>query len=105
MNYVFEDNRHLRKFFHQHPDYQAIIYQDVAHRLTRLIEESSPKIKMVRQFKHHGLKIYEYKIICDKSLTCRVAYTLDKETITVFFISETIIKNQFCQLLGKTELV
>lgn len=105
MNITYDENRHLRKFFHVHEQYQEIIFQDVRERLPRLIATQSVKIKTARQLQHNGLKIYEYKIIAAKDAVFRLAYTYSDNTINVIYISQTIIKHQFCKLLEKTELV
>lgn len=101
----YDDNRHLRNFFQQHHQFETVIRNDIKERLPKLILQNSPKIKTAYSLRCHGDKIYEYKIIADKQLTCRVAYTYKNQTIKIIFISETIIKRQFCQLLAKTELV
>ncbi|WP_146143507.1 hypothetical protein [Photobacterium phosphoreum] len=95
----------MRKFFHLHEQYQAVIYQDVRERLPQLIAIQSAKIKTARQLRNDGLKIYEYKIITAKDAVFRLAYTYFNDTINVIYISQTIIKHQFCKLLEKTELV
>lgn len=105
MNITYSENRHLRKFFHLHEQYQAIIHQDVRDRLPKLIISQSVKIKMARQLRNDGLKIYEYKIVAAKDAVFRLAYTYSNDTINVIYISQTIIKHQFCKLLEKTELV
>lgn len=105
MNITYSENRHLRKFFHLHEQYQAIIYQDVRDRLPKLIISQSVKIKTARQLRNNGLKIYEYKIVAAKDAVFRLAYTYSNDTINVIYISQTIIKHQFCKLLEKTELV
>ncbi|PSU72969.1 hypothetical protein C9J22_03235 [Photobacterium phosphoreum] len=105
MNITYSENRHLRKFFHLHEQYQSVIYQDVRERLPQLIAIQSAKIKTARQLRNDGLKIYEYKIIAAKDAVFRLAYTYFNDTINVIFISQTIIKHQFCKLLEKTELV
>lgn len=105
MNIIYSENRHLRKFFHLHEQYQAIIYQDVRERLPNLIVNQSAKIKTARQLRCNGLKIYEYKIVAAKDAVFRLAYTYFNNTINVIYISQTIIKHQFCKLLEKTELV
>ncbi|PSU75077.1 hypothetical protein C9J21_08125 [Photobacterium phosphoreum] len=105
MNITYSENRHLRKFFHLHEQYQAVIYQDVRERLPQLIAIQSAKIKTARQLRNDGLKIYEYKIITAKDAVFRLAYTYFNDTINVIYISQTIIKHQFCKLLEKTELV
>ncbi|MBY3788028.1 hypothetical protein [Photobacterium carnosum] len=105
MNITYSENRHLRKFFHLHEQYQTIIYQDVRERLPLLIASQSIKIKTARQFRCGGLKIYEYKIVAAKDAVFRLAYTYLNDTINVIYISQTIIKHQFCKLLEKTELV
>lgn len=105
MNITYSENRHLRKFFHLREQYQTIIYQDVRERLPLLIASQSIKIKTVRQFRCGGLKIYEYKIVAVKDAVFRLAYTYLNDTINVIYISQTIIKHQFCKLLEKTELV
>ncbi|SKC31018.1 hypothetical protein CZ809_00496 [Photobacterium piscicola] len=105
MNITYSENRHLRKFFHLHNQYQAIICQDVRERLSQLIIQRSEKIKTARQLRCGGLRIFEYKIVVAKDAVFRLAYTYFNNTINVIFISQTIIKNQFCKLLEKTELV
>ncbi|MCD9463787.1 hypothetical protein [Photobacterium phosphoreum] len=105
MNITYSENRHLRKFFHLHEQYQSVIYQDVRERLPQLITIQSAKIKTARQLRNDGLKIYEYKIIAAKDAVFRLAYTYFNDTINVIYISQTIIKHQFCKLLEKTELV
>ena len=105
MNITYSENRHLRKFFHLHEQYQSVIYQDVRERLPQLITIQSAKIKTARQLRNDGLKIYEYKIIAAKDAVFRLAYTYFNDTIHVIYISQTIIKHQFCKLLEKTELV
>ncbi|OBU41561.1 hypothetical protein CTM76_13940 [Photobacterium phosphoreum] len=105
MNITYSENRHLRKFFHLHEQYQSVIYQDVRERLPQLIAIQSAKIKPARQLRNDGLKIYEYKIIAAKDAVFRLAYTYFNDTINVIYISQTIIKHQFCKLLEKTELV
>ena len=105
MNITYSENRHLRKFFHLHEQYQAVIYQDVRERLPQLIVTQSAKIKTARQLRNDGLKIYEYKIVAAKDAVFRLAYTYFNDTINVIYISQTIIKHQFCKLLEKTELV
>lgn len=105
MNVIYDDNRHLRSFFHQYPQEENIIRQDIATRLPALITENSPKIKIAYSLKHQSKKIYEYKIVASKNLTCRVAYVYENRIISIIFISETIIKRQFCHLLANTELV
>ena len=105
MNITYSENRHLRKFFHLHEQYQSVIYQDVRGRLPQLIAIQSAKIKTARQLRNDGLKIYEYKIIAAKDAVFRLAYTYFNDTINVIYISQTIIKHQFCKLLEKTELV
>lgn len=105
MNVVYDDNRHLKSFFQHNQQDEAAVCRDIATRLPHLIAENSPKIKTAYSLRHHGKKIYEYKVIASKNLTCRVAYIHDSQTITVIFISETLIKRQFCHLLANTELV
>ncbi|WP_413505411.1 hypothetical protein [Photobacterium phosphoreum] len=105
MNITYSENRHLRKFFHLHEQYQSVIYQDVRERLPQLIAIQSAKIKTARQLRNDGLKIYEYKIIAANDAVFRLAYTYFNDTINVIYISQTIIKHQFCKLLEKTELV
>ncbi|MCD9465649.1 hypothetical protein [Photobacterium iliopiscarium] len=105
MNITYSENRHLRKLFHLHAQYQAIIYQDVRERLPLLISSQSIKIKTVRQLRNNCLKIYEYKIVAAKDAVFRLAYTYFNDTINVIYISQTIIKPQFCKLLEKTDLV
>ncbi|OBU22984.1 hypothetical protein [Photobacterium aquimaris] len=105
MNITYSENRHLRKFFHLQQQYQEIIYKDVRERLPHLILTQSAKIKTARQLRNHGLRIYEYKIVAAKDAVFRLAYTYFNDTINVIYISQTIIKHQFCQLLEKTELV
>ncbi len=105
MNITYSENRHLRKFFHLHEQYQAIIYRDVRERLPQLIATQSVKIKTARQLRCAGFKIYEYKIVAAKDAVFRLAYTYCNDTINVIYISQTIIKHQFCKLLEKTELV
>ncbi|WP_279129518.1 hypothetical protein [Photobacterium phosphoreum] len=105
MNITYSENRHLRKFFYLHEQYQSVIYQDVRERLPQLIAIQSAKIKTARQLRNDGLKIYEYKIIAAKDAVFRLAYTYFNDTINVIYISQTIIKHQFCKLLEKTELV
>lgn len=105
MNITYSENRHLRKFFHLHEQYQSVIYQDVRERLPQLITIQSAKIKTARQLRNDGLKIYEYKIIAAKDAVFRLAYTYFNDTINVIYISQTIIKHHFCKLLEKTELV
>lgn len=105
MNITYSENRHLRKFFHLHEQYQSVIYQDVRERLPQLIAIQSAKIKTARQLRNDGLKIHEYKIIAAKDAVFRLAYTYFNDTINVIYISQTIIKHQFCKLLEKTELV
>ena len=105
MNITYSENRHLRKFFHLHEQYQSVIYQDVRERLPQLIAIQSAKINTARQLRNDGLKIYEYKIIAAKDAVFRLAYTYFNDTINVIYISQTTIKHQFCKLLEKTELV
>ncbi|MEC6830546.1 hypothetical protein VXS06_02060 [Photobacterium toruni] len=105
MNIIYSENRHLRKFFHLHEQYQSIICKDVRERLPKLIIAQSAKIKTAKQFRNNGLKIYEYKIIAAKDAVFRLAYTYSNDTINVIYISQTIIKQQFCKLLENTELV
>ena len=105
MNITYSENRHLRKLFHLHNQYQVIICQDVRERLPQLIIQRSEKIKTARQLRNDGLKIYEYKIIAAKDAVFRLAYTYFYDTINVIYISQTIIKHQICKLLEKTELV
>ena len=105
MNITYSENRHLRKFFYLHTQYQAVIYQDVRERLSYLIINRSDKIKTARQFRCGGLKIYEYKIVAAKDAVFRLAYTYFNDIINVIYISQTIIKHQFCKLLEKTDLV
>lgn len=100
----YDNNQHLVKFFYQHKPYEMAIRDDIEKRLPCLIAAKSPKIKLAKPLEFKGNKIYEYKIIVDKLFTCRVAYIYQNQTITVIFISETIIKYQFCQLLANTEL-
>ena len=79
MNITYSENRHLRKFFHLHEQYQSVIYQDVRERLPQLIAIQSAKIKTARQLRNDGLKIYEYKIIAAKDAVFRLAYTYFNE--------------------------
>ncbi|WP_041415952.1 hypothetical protein [Shewanella halifaxensis] len=102
---VYDNNRHLRVFFNQHSQSEAAIRKDIAERLPRLITENSPKLKFANPLRFNGYKIHEYKIVADKQLTCRVAYTYENDTITIIYMSETLIKRQFCQLLAKTDLI
>lgn len=105
MNINYSDNRHLKKFFHLHQQYQSAIDQDVRYRLPQLVQSHSIKIKTAGRFRHNGLRIYEYKIVVAADAIFRLAYTVSDNNINVLFISQTIIKHQFCKLLEKTELV
>lgn len=101
---IYDENRHLRTFFNKHRQSESAIRKDIAERLPRLITENSAKIKLANSLRFNGYKIHEYKIVADKELTCRVAYIYENGTVTIIFISETLIKRQFCKLLASTEL-
>lgn len=105
MHIIYDDNRHLRSFLQRHSQSELAIHQDISERLPQLIMENSPKIKLAKPLRFNGHKIYEYKIVADKQLTCRVAYIVIDDTITIIFISDILIKRLFCQLLASTELI
>lgn len=105
MNICIDDNRHLRKFFYQYANYQTEILCDIRERLPNLLMLNNGKIKPVNHAKHQQQRVLEYKVVVDGGITCRVAFTVVKHTITVIFISEILIKAQFCMLLAKTALL
>ena len=105
MNICIDDNRHLRKFFYQYADYHTEILSDISERLPRLLTLNNGKIKPVKHAKHHQLQVLEYKVVFDGCMACRVAFTVDKHTIKVIFISDILFKAQFCKLLAKTALL
>jgi hypothetical protein len=102
---TYDSNRHLSTFFNQHSQSEPAIRKDIAERLPRLITQNSPKIKFANPLRFNGFRIHEYKVVADKQLTCRVAYIYEHDTVTIIYISETLIKRQFCQLLGKSGLI
>jgi hypothetical protein len=105
MNVCIDDNRHLRKFFYQYASSQTEILCDVRERLPNLLNQYNGKIKPVNHAKYQQQRVLEYKVVVDGSMACRVAFTVVKQTITVIFISEVLIKAQFCKLLAKTALL
>ncbi len=105
MNICYEQNNALRKFFHQYSQFEAVIRHDIETRLPCLISENSHKLKNARKLRFQGHRVDEYKIVLDKTTHCRVAYVVIDNTIHIIFISDRIIKNIFCDLLAKTNIV
>lgn len=105
MNYniEIEENKHINKFLKHNKKYEELIRDNIKNVLPMLIEEKPYKIKTAHGLKYKGKLIYEYKIKLDKYVDCRVAYIIDGLEITIFFISNTIIKKQFVSLLEKIE--
>ena len=96
---MIEDNIHLEKFFKKNRIFEEKIKQEIYSNLNQIITEKAYKIKTVRGYKYKGKTIYEYKIVLNKTYACRVAYIFDGSIIIVFFISLTIIKNEFTKLI------
>lgn len=95
-----EENNLLEKFFRRNKKYEEYIKNEIHNNLMTIIEEKQYKIKTVRGYKYQAKTIYEYKIPLDKVFACRVAYIYQEENIIVFFISMTIIKNEFTKLIA-----
>lgn len=107
MNYniEIEDNNHINKFLKHNKKYEDIIRDNIKNVLPVLIDEKPYKIKTAHGLKYKGKLVYEYKIKLDKFVDCRVAYIIEGSEITIFFISNTIIKKQFVNLLEKIEYI
>ncbi len=105
MNIIYEDNTHLRKFFHHYAKYGTIIRNDISNHLIKLVEEDSYKIKTAGKMFYKSHRILEYKIVLDKDIFCRVAFTIVWNTIHIIFISDKIRKNTYCSLLANTNII
>ncbi|KJG01760.1 hypothetical protein [Photobacterium angustum] len=105
MNICIDNNRHLRKFFHQHACYKEAIMCDLRERLPILLTLHNGKIKSVPHAFFSKLRVLEYKIIVKSDVAFRVAFTVKDEVLTVIFISEVLIKAHFCKLIAKTDLL
>jgi len=105
MNIVYESNTHLKKFFHHYAKHNAIIRNDISNRLIKLVEENSHKIKTAGKMRYKSHRILEYKIVLDKDIFCRVAFTVVENTIHIIFISDKIRKNVYYALLAKTDII
>ncbi|WP_061014899.1 hypothetical protein [Photobacterium leiognathi] len=105
MNICLDHNRHLRKFFHQYAEHEAAIMNDLYERLPTLLTLHNGKIKSVPHGMYQKHRVLEYKIVVAADTAFRVAFTVADNTITVFFISDVLIKAHFCKLLAKTALL
>lgn len=102
-NIEIEDNKYLKKFFKSNIKYKYLIIDNINNTLPILIKEKPYKIKTAYGYKYNNITIYEYKIKLDKYVDCRVAYTHKDDKISVFFISNIIIKKDFVKLLENVQ--
>lgn len=97
---TIESNKDLDKFFKRCAMYEEQIKTEIYNNINEIIAEKPHKIKTVRGYKYQGKTIYEYKIVLNKTFSCRVAYIFQEDEVIVFFISLTIIKAAFTKLVA-----
>lgn len=95
MKVLIEKNRYLDKFFKVNIKYSEILKKEIEENILNIINQKPYKIKMINKLKYSNCNIYEYKIILDKNFTCRVAYIKNSSEIVVFYISKSIIQQEF----------
>ncbi len=105
MEISYDKNTHLKRFFQHYKNDEAFIKEDIKTRLVTLIKENSYKIKKAQNLTYQNQTIFEYKIPLSNHRNCRVAYICHNDVVTVFFISDKIIKKIFCDLLRNSDLV
>ncbi len=101
INIIIEENTALRKFFRANKRFEALIRHSLIEELPQLIKERPYKIKTCGHYHYLNQTIYEYKISLDSNTSCRVAYIQHDNEIRIFFITNTIVKEQFLKLLAK----
>ncbi|QZA81370.1 hypothetical protein [Deefgea piscis] len=100
-----ESNRYMAQFFRQFKLYARAVKLNIANELPEIIRHRPHKIKAAYHLKRAERVIYEYKIVLSPEMNFRAAYIQDKHHITVFFISDTLIKHEFVKQLAATDLV
>ncbi|MCB5196487.1 hypothetical protein [Deefgea salmonis] len=98
-------NRYLERFFQRFKQHAAAVRLNIANELPEIILHRPDKIKAAYHLKRSGRLIYEYKIVLPKNINFRAAYIQNEHCISVFFISDTLIKHQFVRQLAATDLV
>lgn len=99
MKVIIEDNNYLEKFFNHYPKYEEALKNKIYDEALIMINDRPHKIKTVRGCKYKDQTIFEYKIIIDKSFTCRAAYIILNNEVIFFYISTTLIKAEFTKLV------
>ena len=102
---IIEENVYLDKFFEHNRKHEEYIKNKIYNSTLDLINNNPHKIKKVRGYKYMGKTIYEYKIPLEPSLDCRVAYVFKQDEISIFFISNVVIKKEFTKLVSKLKNV
>ncbi|MEF9943508.1 MAG: hypothetical protein RR101_03245 [Burkholderiaceae bacterium] len=102
---TIESNRHIDQFFRRFAATEAEVRDNVRHALPEILRHRPHKIKTAYHLQRNGHPIHEYKIVLKHSINYRAAFTEIDQRVTVFFISDTLIKREFVKLLGHTNLV
>ncbi|MGL6070572.1 hypothetical protein [Craterilacuibacter sp.] len=100
-----DSNTYLDRFFRHFKSTEAQVKDNIYRELPQIIQHRPHKIKIAKHLKRNGRLIYEYKVALGHNINYRAAYTQDDQGVTVFFISDTLIKREFVKLLGNTSLV
>ncbi|MBM5574265.1 hypothetical protein [Deefgea sp. CFH1-16] len=98
-------NRYLALFFRCFKPHAAAVKLNITHELPNIILHRPEQIKAAYQLTREGRVIYEYKIVLPQHICFRAAYTQNGRCITVFFISDILIKHEFVRRLAATNLV
>lgn len=95
MDVVIEENKQVLKFFKTHELVADAIKQEIYQNAEHMIRDKAYKIKTVRGLKYRKKTIFEYKIVLNSYVKCRVAYIIEEGTVTFFYLSTDIIKESF----------
>lgn len=103
-----ENNKYIEKFCKNCDIDREELLHACEDRFFNYIIFAPDKIKIVKNYKHDGVPIYEFRVpvnhIADFQFV-RVAYISREEKMIIFYVSKILHKATFVRELAKTTLV
>ena len=98
---VIFDSHGCKGFFKKYNSQKHLIENFIEKAIIKEIATGMTKIKLASRKRINGQKIYEFRLNLGTIGSARIAFSVFKEKVVVYFISKNIEKDSFSKALEK----
>lgn len=96
----FERNG-CKAFFKKHPQAKKVAYHKIAQAIQTEIDTGMTKVKLATHQKLNDQPCYEMRLNLGKVGSVRIAFTVNHNQSTIYYLTTTLQKNSFSHELAK----